>query len=359
MAAKDAKVPRYKFQIPSAEEVDQPAAGLKKGSVFSSLKRPANSEDSQEISAARGGIKVSSIIEPHQSNPTEANTKTTDLSQKIKEKDSYLSSTEIAKRKNNDGKIEVTEPTAVDKRNDVAVEKEEMAVEKDRSKQTPSFKSSSNSIIVSARQRGNPVLKHIRNVAWEFGEIVPDYVLGQKACALFLSLRYHNFNPEYIHDRLKHLGNSFELRILLVLVNVKDPHSSLKELSKICILANCTLILSWSNEEAGRYLETYKVFENKPADVLQERVDGDYQSKMIDCLTSVKSVNKTDAVTLMANFGSLQGIVNASKEEISLCPGFGPQKAERLNKVFHEPFIKSNNRLKKTGKATEKEKTSE
>ena len=34
------------------------------------------------------------------------------------------------------------------------------------------------------------------------------------------SLRYHNFNPEYIHDRLKHLGNSFELRILLVLVDV-------------------------------------------------------------------------------------------------------------------------------------------
>lgn len=35
-------------------------------------------------------------------------------------------------------------------------------------------------------QRGNPVLKFVRNVPWEFGEVIPDYVLGQSTCALFL-----------------------------------------------------------------------------------------------------------------------------------------------------------------------------
>lgn len=35
-------------------------------------------------------------------------------------------------------------------------------------------------------QRGNPLLKHIRNVPWEFSEIEPDYVMGKTACALFL-----------------------------------------------------------------------------------------------------------------------------------------------------------------------------
>lgn len=34
------------------------------------------------------------------------------------------------------------------------------------------------------------------------------------------SLRYHNLNPNYIHDRLKLLGQSFTLRILLVQVDV-------------------------------------------------------------------------------------------------------------------------------------------
>lgn len=38
----------------------------------------------------------------------------------------------------------------------------------------------------SSPQRGNPVLKFVRNVPWEFGDVVPDYVLGQSTCALFL-----------------------------------------------------------------------------------------------------------------------------------------------------------------------------
>ncbi|XP_067878106.1 DNA excision repair protein ERCC-1 isoform X2 [Heterodontus francisci] len=198
-----------------------------------------------------------------------------------------------------------------------------------------------NTIVVSPRQRGNPILKFVRNVPWEFGEVVPDYVLGQTTCALYLSLRYHCLNQEYIHSRLKALGQAFALRILLVQVDVKDPHHELKELAKICLLADCTLILAWSCEEAGRYLETYKVFENKPSDILKERVESDFLSKVTDCLTTVKSVNKTDSLTLLSTFKSLRNVILASQEELSLCPGLGPQKARRLFEAFHEPFLRS------------------
>ncbi|CAM9114408.1 unnamed protein product [Bubo scandiacus] len=198
----------------------------------------------------------------------------------------------------------------------------------------------SSSIIVSPRQRGNPVLKFVRNVPWEFGDVVPDYVLGQSTCALFLSLRYHHLNPGYIHDRLRHLGRSYGLQLLLLQVDVKDPHQALKELAKICILADCTLLLAWSPEEAGRYLETYKAYEQKPPDLLKERVEQDFLSRMTDCLTSIKSVNKTDALSLLTAFGSLAAVVGASREDLSLCPGVGPQKAKRLFDVLHEPFLK-------------------
>ncbi|XP_014430688.2 DNA excision repair protein ERCC-1 isoform X1 [Pelodiscus sinensis] len=198
----------------------------------------------------------------------------------------------------------------------------------------------SNCIIVSPRQRGNPILKFVRNIPWEFGEIVPDYVLGQTTCALFLSLRYHNLNPKYIHERLQRLGKTYALQVLLVQVDVKDPHQALKELAKICILADCTLILAWSPEEAGRYLETYKAYEQKPADLLKEKVDQDFLSKVTDCLTSVKSVNKTDTLSLFSTFGSLANIARASKEDLSLCPGVGPQKAKRIFDTLHQPFLK-------------------
>ncbi|XP_036965042.1 DNA excision repair protein ERCC-1 [Acanthopagrus latus] len=200
---------------------------------------------------------------------------------------------------------------------------------------------SGSSIIVSPRQRGNPILKFVRSVPWEFGDVVPDYVLGQTTCALFLSLRYHNLNPNYIHDRLKLLGQTFTLRVILVQVDVKDPHHALKELARICIMADCTLILAWSPEEAGRYLETYKSYENKPADLLKEQVEKDYLSKVTDSLTTVKSINKTDAITLLSTFSSVDGIISASKEDLVLCPGLGPQKAKRLYDVLHKPFLKS------------------
>ena len=35
-------------------------------------------------------------------------------------------------------------------------------------------------------QKKNPVIKHIRNVPWELGDIVPDFVLGKTTCAMFL-----------------------------------------------------------------------------------------------------------------------------------------------------------------------------
>ncbi|XP_051018475.1 DNA excision repair protein ERCC-1 isoform X1 [Acomys russatus] len=198
----------------------------------------------------------------------------------------------------------------------------------------------SNSIIVSPRQRGNPVLKFVRNVPWEFGEVVPDYVLGQSTCALFLSLRYHNLHPDYIHERLQSLGKSFALRVLLVQVDVKDPQQALKELAKMCILADCTLVLAWSAEEAGRYLETYKAYEQKPADLLMEKLEQNFLSRATECLTTVKSVNKTDSQTLLATFGSLKQLITASREDLALCPGLGPQKARRLFDVLHEPFLR-------------------
>lgn len=41
---------------------------------------------------------------------------------------------------------------------------------------------------------------------------------------------------------------------------------------RVSVSLDFTLILSWSSEEAGRYLETFKVYENKPADLITEKV---------------------------------------------------------------------------------------
>src|SRR5215469_4793663 len=88
------------------------------------------------------------------------------------------------------------------------------------------------SILVSTRQKGNPVLNSIRGHAWEYSDIPADFVLGATTCALFLSLKYHRLHPEYIYNRIRGLQGKYNLRILLVMVDIPNHEESLKELSK-------------------------------------------------------------------------------------------------------------------------------
>lgn len=58
----------------------------------------------------------------------------------------------------------------------------------------------------------------------------------------------------------------------------------------------------------------------------------------MDALTTIRSVNKTDAVTLLSAFGTLANVIAAEPTKIALCPGIGPQKAQRIHNALHEPF---------------------
>ncbi|XP_075971475.1 DNA excision repair protein Ercc1 [Anticarsia gemmatalis] len=198
-------------------------------------------------------------------------------------------------------------------------------------------------VLVNQKQRGNPVLKFITSVPWEYDDIIPDYEVGKTICLLFLSLRYHNMNPDYINIRLKELGKKYELRVLLVQVDLKDPHSTLKNLTRICLLTDLTLMLAWNAEEAAKIIENYKIFENKPPDKIMEKIENDPHQKVINALTTIKPVNKTDAMTLISRFGTLENIIKAPESRLADCPGFGATKAKKLYKALHEPFLKRNN----------------
>src|SRR5437879_5024359 len=77
-------------------------------------------------------------------------------------------------------------------------------------------------ILVSSRQKGNPILNHVKLVPWEYADIPADYVLGATTCALFLSLKYHRLHPEYIYTRIRLLAGKYNLRIVLVMVDIPN-----------------------------------------------------------------------------------------------------------------------------------------
>lgn len=61
---------------------------------------------------------------------------------------------------------------------------------------------------------------------------------------------------------------------------------------------------------------------------------------MVNALTSIRAVNKTDAALLLSTFGSLENICKASQTSLALCPGFAQHKATQLYNTLHKPFLK-------------------
>ncbi|TDH67088.1 hypothetical protein CCR75_005344 [Bremia lactucae] len=168
---------------------------------------------------------------------------------------------------------------------------------------TNSVRDASATVYVNRRQRGNPMLKAVRNVGLEFRDgLIPDYVISEHFCY--------------------------------------DNEVALREINRVALFSEFTLVLAWSWLEAARYLETIKAYENKSATIIKEKVEAEFLPKANDVLTSIRSVNKTDVITLLSTFGTVKGLMNASMEELALCPGLGAKKVRQLLETFLVPFTK-------------------
>lgn len=173
---------------------------------------------------------------------------------------------------------------------------------------------------------------------WEYGDIAPDYILGVTTCALFLSLKYHRLHPEYIYTRIKDLQGKFALRIVLCMVDITNHEETLKELSKTSLINNVTIVLCWSAAEGGRYLELFKTYENAAPTSIKQHQSTTYSDRLVDFVTTPRSINKTDAVSLVSQFGTIRTAVNARHEEVSTIAGWGEKKVQQWCNSVQEPF---------------------
>jgi len=213
-------------------------------------------------------------------------------------------------------------------------------------------------LYVSTKQRGNGVLQHIRNVPYAFTKMVPDFIMNTTRCALFLSVKYHQLYPNYIHRRLGELKTDFSLRVLLVLVDVEDNTAALLFLNKLAVTHDLTLILCWTEAEAARYLETYKSLDGKDASIIQKREQTNFVDQVAEFITASKPCNKTDAGQLLAHFGTVKVMAAASEDELATCPGLGAVKVRKLWDSFHKPFStrkSAERRGKKTNAGTDRD----
>ncbi|PWN18168.1 DNA repair protein rad10, partial [Microstroma glucosiphilum] len=195
---------------------------------------------------------------------------------------------------------------------------------------------SGSSILAHPQQKGNPLLKELTHQRWEHAEIAPDYHIAQSTCALFLQLKYHRLHPEYIHQRIKAISGMYSHRLLILQhdVDASSSEPAIRELTKISIVNNLTLLLAWTPQEAAQWLEKYKMCEFKGAELIRGRPKETQRERMSDVLTQPTGVNKADATALMAKFGSIRNISQATADDLSDIPGMGEIKIKRLREAF-------------------------
>lgn len=128
------------------------------------------------------------------------------------------------------------------------------------------------------------------------------------------------------------------------MVDITNHEESLRELSKTSLINNVTLILCWSAAEAARYLELYKSYEFANHSAIREQRGTTYAERMVDFVTTPRAINKTDAVALVAAFGTLRGAVNARAEEVAVVGGWGEKKVKAWEGVCGERFRVRKNR---------------
>lgn len=117
-----------------------------------------------------------------------------------------------------------------------------------------------------------------------------------------------------------------------------DHKAAIKELTKIALVNRMSLLVAWTPTEAGRYLEMYKAFEQRPPDMIRTRVGDTYLNQLTAALTSIRGINKTDVMTLATRVGSLEAIASAPPDTFRMLPGMGEVKVENLTKALRQPF---------------------
>lgn len=217
-------------------------------------------------------------------------------------------------------------------------------------------------ILINPHQKNNPILTKSRlsKVPWRYdSNVLSDYYISPTFQILFLSLKYHNLHPEYLEHKWRKFNkgsiindpnsNDKALRVLLVHVDITNPQDTLRRILSFCNKVRLTLVLAWSQEEAGNYIATAKSIDDAPTKA-KKSIEGnkatDYNTCVSEALTGIKLVNKSDVANLLGNCKSIKQVVLESCREdngdgfgLANIHGLGATKLRNLKQTFLEPFI--------------------
>ncbi|GFE55223.1 DNA repair protein [Babesia ovis] len=195
-------------------------------------------------------------------------------------------------------------------------------------------------ILVSPRQRGNPLIRHLKKVTWVEGDIQYDYKVTEGIQVLFLSLKYHRMHRGYIVARLKHLrSHRVKNPFVICQVDIEEPQEIIAELTVITFTLGYRILLSWSARESAAVLEILKLDGNKGLEFLHRKEEKTHMETVQDIIACVRHVNSTDAAKISKRSDTVKQLIHENPSKFEGIPGLGKRKVQSLISAFNDSFF--------------------
>ena len=192
-------------------------------------------------------------------------------------------------------------------------------------------------IIISERQKDNPLIQLLKGIPMEWTKDLSfDFSISHDIAVLFLSLKFHRKNPNYIIGRFKTFEGPYKTRVLLLLVDVDSPDQNIAELTKLSIGNNTTVLLAFKYDEVSKWLISMYNGQETPLDDLKGQGETPYETST-NCLHSL-GLSKKEAEEMIQSFGSLEACFSASKEEILQKTSLSSNKVDLFYEALRSPF---------------------
>lgn len=187
---------------------------------------------------------------------------------------------------------------------------------------------------ISVKQKGNNVIDFLKEIPWTFNEtITTDYEINTSISIIFISIRFHLCKPEYIYKKIKS-QRKYKVQVLLVLVDVKNYEKCTEELFYVADKYGFTMVLAFSNEEAGKYIKSFAL--PKSINMIRKKPSSE-REQIVEFITAFPKFNKTDAVQLMNSSSSVFDLVK-NIDDMKHVFGLGDKKINFFKFYLDKPF---------------------
>ncbi|KAH0790492.1 DNA excision repair protein ERCC-1 [Histomonas meleagridis] len=192
-------------------------------------------------------------------------------------------------------------------------------------------------ITISNRQKGNQLIKILApaQTVWSDSSTC-DYSIGYKIGILFLSLKFHREHPNYLSERIANFKGGYATRILLLVVDGKNPDRVISKLTAQSIANNLNLVLAFNLEEAGRWILTIYNTQESQVDELKATNETTYDIA-INALNAI-GVSRKDAASMIDSYGTVSDCLLQSRDSLTKTNILSDFKMEQFLAVLDEPF---------------------